>query len=39
MHNGTGLMVNNGGALLSAGNNLADADGSNGAFWGPTPLQ
>jgi hypothetical protein len=34
MHNGTGLAVNNGGSLLSFGNNEVEANGANGTFSG-----
>jgi hypothetical protein len=33
--NGTGVSALNGGALLSAGNNIVEANGSNGSFSGP----
>ena len=39
MHNGTGLVVNNGASLLSAGNNMVTANGTNGAFSGSVALQ
>ena len=39
MHNATGLVVTNGAALLSAGNNLVVANGVNGAFSGSVGLQ
>ena len=37
--NGTGLSSSGGGALLTAGNNMVQANGSNGAFSGPVGLQ
>jgi hypothetical protein len=37
--NGTGLTALSGGALLSAGNNMVQANGSNGAFSGSVGLQ
>jgi hypothetical protein len=37
--NGTGLSFLGGGALLSAGNNMVQANGANGAFSGPVALQ
>jgi len=37
--NGTGLAFGSGGALLSAGNNLVQANGTNGAFSGLVALQ
>ncbi len=37
--NGTGLAALSGGALLSAGNNMVQANGANGAFSGPVGLQ
>jgi hypothetical protein len=36
--NGTGLAAIGGGVLLSAGNNVVQANGSNGAFTGAVPL-
>jgi hypothetical protein len=37
--NSTGLSVSGGGALLSAGNNMVQANGSNGSFSGQVALQ
>jgi hypothetical protein len=37
--NAIGLVSTSGGALLSAGNNLIEANGSNGAFSGAVPLK
>ena len=37
--NGTGLSFSGGGALLSAGNNMVEANGSNGAFSGSVALK
>lgn len=37
--NGTGLVAGNGGALLTAGNNLIQANGATGAFTGSIALQ
>jgi hypothetical protein len=37
--NGTGLTAGSGGALLSAGTNVVEANGSNGAFSGPLSLK
>ena len=37
--NGTGLSFGGGGALLTFGNNEVQANGANGAFSGPVPLQ
>jgi hypothetical protein len=37
--NSTGLSFSGGGALLTAGNNMVQANGSNGAFSGPVGLQ
>ena len=37
--NGTGLVSGSGGALLTAGNNMVRANGTDGAFSGPVALQ
>ena len=37
--NGTGVSASSGGALLSAGNNIVEANATNGAFTGPITLK